>query len=220
LNLNSIPRIYPIIDTATLARLSYGWMDAAAALLEGGARIVQFRHKDFWNREVFAQVSEIARLCRASGAILIVNDRSDYAALLRTGVHLGQDDLSPGDARRVSGSDAIIGLSTHNLTQLDEARNEPVDYVALGPIFGTASKERPDPQVGVEGLRAMRASANRPLVAIGGINRQNAVSCWNAGADSVAVIGDIFPSPCTHTSLRARMEEWVALGETAPRITT
>ncbi len=180
-------------------------------MLDGGARILQFRHKSFWNREVFAQAQEIAALCRSVDAPLIVNDRADYARLLNAGVHLGQDDLLPADARTVIGRDAIVGFSTHSPAQMGAAQSEPVDYVAFGPVFTTASKERPDPTVGIEGLRSAHAINSKPLVAIGGITRDNASLCWNAGADSVAVIGDLLPHTCTHQTLRERMEDWLKL---------
>jgi thiamine-phosphate pyrophosphorylase len=184
---------------------------AAAALLQGGAGIIQFRHKGFWSREVFAQAEEIAALCADARTPFVVNDRADYAMLLRSGLHLGQDDLLPADARRVIGDAATIGFSTHNVDQMRAAGSEPVDYVAFGPVFTTASKERPDPTVGVEGLRAVRALTLRPLVAIGGITRENASICWSVGADSVAVIADLIPGACTARTMRDRMEEWLRL---------
>ena len=206
-----LPRVYPILDTATLGRVGFDAIHAAAALLEGGARILQFRHKAFWNRQVFAQAQEIGGLCREAGARFIVNDRADYASLINAGVHLGQEDLLPADARTVIGPEAIIGFSTHNPDQMRAAQSEPVDYVAFGPVFPTASKERPDPTVGPAMLRAVRALTARPLVAIGGITRENASLGWSAGADSVAVIADLFPAPCSDQALRNRMIEWLEL---------
>jgi thiamine-phosphate pyrophosphorylase len=180
-------------------------------LIEGGAKILQFRHKAFWSRDTFAQAETIAALCREAHALFIVNDRADYAALLGAGLHLGQDDLSPADARRVVSRDAITGLSTHNAEQMRAADREPVDYLAFGPVFGTRSKDRPDPAVGIESLRDGRALTRKPLVAIGGITRDNASICWRAGADSVAVIADLFPLSCTKGTLRNRMTEWQSL---------
>lgn len=206
-----LPRVYPIVDTATLEHLSFNPVHAAAALLEGGARILQFRHKAFWSREVFAQAEEIAALCRDASASFVVNDRADYAALLHADLHLGQDDLLPADARLVTGNTATIGFSTHNPDQMRAAESEPVDYVAFGPVFTTASKERPDPTVGIAGLRTVRSLTQKPLVAIGGITRDNASMCWSAGADSVAIIADLLPSPCTHRTMRDRMAEWLRL---------
>jgi thiamine-phosphate pyrophosphorylase len=206
-----LPRVYPILDTASLARLSIDPVQAAAALLEGGARILQLRHKGFWSREVFAQAEEIAALCRDASASFVVNDRADYALLLHAGLHLGQDDLLPADARIVVGSAPVIGFSTHNPEQMLAAAAEPVDYAAFGPVFTTASKERPDPTVGIAGLRTVRGLTEKPLVAIGGISRDNARLCWSAGADSVAVIADMLPIPCTQRTLRDRMAEWLRL---------
>jgi thiamine-phosphate pyrophosphorylase len=206
-----LPRVYPIVDTTSVARAYFDPVRAATALLEGGARILQFRHKGFWSGDVFAQAQEIAALCRSVDATLIVNDRADYAGSLHAGVHLGQDDLLPEDARTVIGSGSIIGFSTHNPIQMRAAQTEPVDYVAFGPVFTTASKERPDPTVGIAGLRTAHAINSKPLVAIGGITRENASLCWDAGADSVAVISDLLPYPCTHRTLRERMEEWLTL---------
>lgn len=208
-----LPRVYPIVDTAALSRFSdYNPVEFAGTLLSGGARILQLRHKGFWSREVFIQAGEIAKLCRETSALFVVNDRADYAALLDAGVHLGQEDLLPRDARVVVG-ERVIGFSTHNADQMRAAESEPADYVAFGPIFGTASKDRPDPTVGIEGLRAVRAMTELPLVAIGGITIENARMCWDAGADSVAVIGGMMPNPCTARAVRARMEEWVRAAE-------
>lgn len=180
-------------------------------MLEGGARILQYRHKGFWSRDVFAQAGEIARLCRDAGASFVVNDRSDYASVLGAGVHLGQEDLPPEDARRVVGPGAVVGFSTHNPDQMLAAQSEPVDYIAFGPIFATVSKDRPDPCVGIGGLGLARSLTAKPLVAIGGITRANASLCWDAGADSVAVIADLYPAPCSNRSLRDRMIEWQQL---------
>jgi thiamine-phosphate pyrophosphorylase len=208
-----LPRVYPILDTATLDRLAFDPFLAAEACLEGGARILQLRHKDFWSREIFHLAHRLATLCREAGARFIINDRADCAMLLGSGLHLGQEDLTPADARHVVGPHALLGFSTHTSTQMSEAADEPVDYVAFGPVFGTTSKQRADPTVGLDGLRTARALTLRPLVAIGGITRQNASVCWQAGADSVALISDIFTMPCSRQALRHRMAEWQKLGE-------
>ena len=206
-----LPRVYPILDTASLARIGFDPVRAAAALLDAGAGILQFRHKAFWSRDVFAQAERIAALCRETGARFIVNDRADYAHLLCAGLHLGQEDLLPADARKVIGPDAMVGFSTHNPEQMRAAEFEPVDYVAFGPVFTTASKDRPDPTVGPAAIEAVRALTARPLVAIGGITRVNAHACWNAGADSVAIIADLLPAECTESTIRERMKEWLGL---------
>lgn len=180
-------------------------------MLEGGAQILQFRHKAFWSRDIFAQAAKIADLCRQANATFVVNDRADYANILQAGLHLGQEDLLPEDARRVVGPETIIGFSTHNAEQMRTAALEPVDYVAFGPVFTTASKQRPDPTVGLETLRQVRALTDRPLVAIGGITVATAASCWSAGADSVAVIAALLPSPCTPASIRECISTWIGL---------
>jgi len=145
---------------------------------------------------------------RAAGATLVVNDRADLAKLFGAALHLGQDDLLPTIARRVVGPDTTVGFSTHNEAQLRDACTESADYLALGPIFGTATKENPDPTVGLDELRRLRPISSRPLVAIGGITRTNAIQVIEAGADSVAVIGDLFPED---DNIRARTEEWIRL---------
>jgi thiamine-phosphate pyrophosphorylase len=123
-----------------------------------------------------------------------MNDRADLClAAGFDGVHVGQEDLSPEGARRVIGLDLILGVSTHNPEQLREADWSFVDYIAFGPVFATSSKENPDPVVGISGVRQARALTSKPLVAIGGITRQNARSVIDAGADSVAVISDLLP---------------------------
>lgn len=205
-----LPRVYPILDTASLDRYSIRWIDAARALLDGGAEILQFRHKAFWGRDVLETAEEIAKLCGAAGVPFVINDRADYAAMLAAALHVGQDDLSPTDARRVIGESTQLGFSTHTPEQMRAAQSEPVDYVAFGPIFGTASKDRPDPCVGISGLAGARQLTALPLVAIGGITLENAPSCWDAGADSVAIIAGLLPSPCTPEAVRARMEAWQA----------
>jgi thiamine-phosphate pyrophosphorylase len=206
-----LPRVYPILDTESLARRSVALEVAAAAFLEGGAQILQIRHKQHWSRDFFETARTLARLCREAGSTLVVNDRADFAILLDAALHVGQDDLSPRDARRLMGPDAIIGYSSHNIKQLCEAGGEPVDYVALGPIFTTASKQNPDPVTGLEEIRRCRALIEKPLVAIGGITLENASDAWKAGADSVAVIAGLLPETATAQSLRERMEQWQLL---------
>jgi thiamine-phosphate pyrophosphorylase len=206
-----LPRVYPILDTGAFAAREFSLTRAAAAWLEGGAEILQLRHKQHWGRAVFDAARDIARMCREAGALFIVDDRADIAMLLEAGLHIGQDDLSPRDARRLLGSDAVIGFSSHNAPQVCAAGGEPVDYVAFGPVFPTASKRNPDPVTGIEALKECRALVEKPLVAIGGITRETAAGVWAAGADSVAVIGDLLPAELTSVTLRQRMEEWQRL---------
>jgi len=199
---------YPILDTETAARHGVAPVDAAARILEAGARLLQFRHKGFFSRDIFHQAREIAALCQTANAQFVINDRADVARLLSAAVHLGQDDLSPADARCVLGDGLSIGFSTHNEAQLRAAATQPADYVALGPIFVTSSKLNPSPVVGLDELRRLRPLTERPLVAIGGITRANARSVIEAGANSVAVIGDLFPED---GNVRQRVEEWISL---------
>jgi len=127
---------------------------------------------------------------------LIMNDRSDLClAAGFDGVHVGQDDLSPESVRKIIGPDRWLGVSTHNPDQLREADLTSADYLAIGPVFATSSKDKPDPVVGLEGVRRARALTRKPLVAIGGITRANAASVIEAGADSVAVISDLLREP-------------------------
>jgi len=183
-------------------------------MLEGGARMLQFRHKGHFSRAVFTEAARMAQMCLAAGALFVVNDRADIAALLDAALHVGQDDLLPRDARKVLPARLGLGLSTHNEAQLREACEEPVDYVALGPIFATHSKDNPDPVVGLKELQRLRAIANKPLVAIGGITRERALAALHAGADAVAVIRDLIPEQHTKRALRARTEEWLQLLKT------
>jgi len=203
-----LPSFYPILDTETAARRSVDVIDAAAQILNGGAQILQFRHKGFWSRGIFKTLEQVAKLCRSAGVLFVVNDRADLARLVGGALHLGQDDLPPSAARRIIGAETILGYSTHNEAQLRAAAEEPADYLALGPIFGTASKTNPDPTVGLEGLRSLRPLTTRPLVAIGGITRENAHAVLEAGADSVAVIGDLFPED---GNIARRVREWITI---------
>ena len=204
----TLPRIYPILDSQSLASRGLTMESAATALLEGGARILQIRHKEHWDRRLYESAKAVARFCKQAGATFVIDDRADFALLLGAALHVGQTDLPPGDARRVMGDSAVIGHSTHNEAQLRAAAGEPVDYLAIGPIFGTGSKRNPDPVVGVEELARLRTVAQKPLVAIGGITLQNAASVLQAGADSVAVIAGLMPLNSTARTLREGMEEW------------
>jgi thiamine-phosphate pyrophosphorylase len=207
----SLPVFYPILDTQVLTRLGLGVEVAAEAILEGGAQILQFRHKGLYSREWWERVQRVAELCSRTGAIFVVNDRPDVALLLDAACHVGQEDLPPEVVRRLLGPALFLGYSTHNRQQLLDGLEQPVDYLALGPVFATYSKENPDSVVGVEDFAAASALTVLPLVAIGGITRTNCLQVLGAGADSVAVISDLYPEPCTYAALRARTEEWLQL---------
>jgi thiamine-phosphate pyrophosphorylase len=206
-----LPPFYPILDADLLNLRGIAVVAAAEALLEAGARILQFRHKSFLSRKAFEEASRISELCRSGGVLFVVNDRADVAMLLNAGLHLGQDDLAPADARKILPAPNIIGFSTHNEQQLRAGDTEPVDYLAIGPIFATGSKLNPDPVVGVDRLRNLRLLTQKPLVAIGGITRELARQVFDAGADSVAIIGDLYSAP----SLRERAKEWIAISDDA-----
>lgn len=163
---------------------------------------MQLREKHRSPREFYREAEDALKLARARGARVIINDRADIALALRAdGVHLGQDDLSPEAARRLLGSGAIIGFSTHNLEQAREAARLPVDYIAIGPLFPTSSKDNPDAVVGLDVLsRVRRVTGTIPLVAIGGINHENALQALASGADSVAIISHLLSQPSQITS--------------------
>lgn len=206
-----LPRLYPILDTAALRVRRCSTVEAVEAMLEAGIEILQFRHKEHFSRRVFVDADRAAGLCREAGVHFVVDDRADIALMLDAGLHIGQNDLEPARARAILGGDRKLGFSTHNENQLRASEAEPCDYVALGPVFATASKRNPDPVLGVGELKRLRPLTSRPLVAIGGMRRANAPEAIAAGADSVAVIGDLLPDLCTRASIRQRTEEWVRL---------
>jgi thiamine-phosphate pyrophosphorylase len=186
-----LPRLYPLTDR-TLSNLTHA--EQTRRLIAGGARLIQIREKHATPAAFYEAAREALGIARACGAKIIINDRADIALALRAdGVHFGQDDLPTEAARGLLGDDAIIGVSTHNIEQAQRAARLPVSYIAIGPIFHTSSKENPDPVVGLDGLRQVRASipAHIPLVAIGGITEENAREVIAAGADSIAVISAV-----------------------------
>jgi thiamine-phosphate pyrophosphorylase len=189
-----LPKIYPITD-AKLSGTSH--LEQVKALLAGGARMIQIRDKNMSSRELFGTVEGCQALMRDHGAKLIVNDRVDIAmALGADGVHLGQDDLPPTEARKLLSPGTIIGFSTHSVEQAIEAMKLPVDYIAAGPIFQTLSKSDSEPVIGLAGLEKIReAIGDLPLVAIGGINLNNCRDVFSAGADSVAMISALVSQP-------------------------
>jgi thiamine-phosphate pyrophosphorylase len=181
--------LYPIVGD-TEARSA---IDLADQLIGVGLPLLQLRLKEHSTREIVDVAREIRKRTRDAGVDFIVNDRVDVAALVEAdGVHLGQHDLPPVEARKIFGPRAIIGFSTHDHQQLAEALGDPsLDYVAYGPIFATASKVNPDPVRGVDDLRSAARDCTLPLVAIGGIDASNIAAVVGAGADAAAVIGAI-----------------------------
>ena len=164
-------------------------------LLAGGVRLLQYRNKSGNARLMLEQARELKRIAGDQPA-LIMNDRADLCVLAGyDGVHLGQDDLSAEGARKVIGPDLWLGVSTHNPDQVAQADETSATYIAIGPVFATSSKERPDPVVGLDGVRHARSLTNKPLTAIGGITRDNCRDVIAAGADSVAVISDLLLEP-------------------------
>ncbi len=209
-----LPRLYPLVDTGLLAGRGFPVESFAEAILDAGARLLQLRHKGPYTRAGFSLALRLAALCESAGALFVVNDRADIARLAGAALHLGQDDLPAAAARTLLGPTAPVGLSTHNEAQLRAAAAEPVDYLALGPFFPTASKQNPDPVVGSAEFARLRRLTSRPLVAIGGITRVNALQAIAAGADSVAIISDLIPAELTARAVRARTEQWLQLLKT------
>jgi thiamine-phosphate pyrophosphorylase len=216
---NAFPRFYPIVDTALLDARGLDAVGVAEALVAAGARILQYRHKGEITQAKFDEAKRVARLCQAAQVQFVMNDRADFALLLardeagtahRAGVHLGQTDLPVAAARQVLGSEALIGYSTHNERQLRNAAGMQADYVALGPIFETGSKEKPDLVVGIENLSRWRKLVSCPLVAIGGITLEKAGETLARGADSVAVISAILGESSGIEEVARRAREWVA----------
>jgi thiamine-phosphate pyrophosphorylase len=186
-------RLHAIVDAEVAAASGWTPGDLASALLDGGARIVQVRGKRLGSGPLLDLCDTVVRLATPYGARVIVNDRADLARLSgAAGVHVGQGDLPPAEARAILGPDAIVGCSTHTVAQIETARTEPVSYVAIGPVFGTRTKDTGYEAVGLELVAAAaRLAAGRPVVAIGGITLDTAASVIAAGASAVAVIGDL-----------------------------
>jgi thiamine-phosphate pyrophosphorylase len=191
-----LPRLYPILDAGLLLQTGLSIEDFARELREAGIRFLQYRDKEATDEVVLQRAAILRSIFPSSDSCLILNDR---VSLVRAagfdGVHVGQQDQSPAEVRAKLGSDLLIGVSTHSEHQLISAGAGPADYVAIGPVFATLSKQVPDPVVGLEGVRTARLRTVKPLVAIGGINRANCAAVIESGADSVAVISDLIPGP-------------------------
>ncbi len=189
-----LPRIYPLTDVQ-LSGLSHA--DQIESLSLGGATLIQLREKQMPALQFYEQAKAAMGVATRGGLTIIINDRVDVAlAVGAHGVHLGQDDIPPEAARQLLGREAIIGYSTHNVDQAKSALDLPIDYLAVGPIFDTATKTGTSPTLGLEGLRGVRrVIGSVPLVAIGGISRANAGDVIAAGADSVAVISALLSDP-------------------------
>jgi thiamine-phosphate pyrophosphorylase len=199
-----LPPLYPIIDVDICALRGIDPLWLADACLIGGVRLLQVRQKgtDTGGAALLDIVRAIVAAARPHGATVIVNDRADIAAMAGAGgVHVGQDDLSPAEARAIIGGGGIIGISTHSPGQIDEALAGPADYIAVGPVFVTATKDTGyDPR----GLELVRRAAGRgkPVVAIGGITLATGGQVLSAGADSVAIISDLLADTDVTTRVR------------------
>jgi thiamine-phosphate pyrophosphorylase len=191
---SSLPRLYAIADAQVLAKHGIALAQFAAELRDAGVTLVQYRDKLTSPQQILSAASILRTAFAGTPCRLIMNDRADLAVLADfDGVHVGQGDLSPADARRVVGSQRIVGVSTHSEAQVQAADLTVADYIAIGPAFATGTKSDTEPVVGLEGIRRARALTRKPLVAIGGINRANARSVIEAGADSVAIISALLP---------------------------
>ncbi|MGA8503341.1 MAG: thiamine phosphate synthase [Candidatus Sulfotelmatobacter sp.] len=196
----SVPRLYAVVDAAFFPATE-DLAVFAEQLIDGGCSVLQYRNKLGNARMMLEQACELRKRSRARVPAphipkLIMNDRADLCLIAEfDGVHVGQDDLSSESVRRIIGPDRWLGVSTHNPEQVAEADKTSADYLAIGPVFSTSSKDRLDPVVGLDGVRRARQLTRKPLVAIGGITCANAASVIEAGADSVAVISDLLRDP-------------------------
>ena len=188
-----LPRLYVILDAALL---TVPETECAQKLVDAGVRLLQYRNKAASARELFERAKRLSSALVPRGVTFLVNDRADIAwAAEATGVHVGQEDLGAEAARSVVGKERLLGVSTHNLDQFEDAAASSADYVAIGPVFSTSTKANPDPLVGLEMIRRIRPLTNKPIVAIGGITLERASEVIQAGADSLAVISDILLAP-------------------------
>lgn len=210
-----LPSLYAILDVDAVVARGWAPADVCRAWLAGGVRVIQLRAKALPTGDFLALADACAALCRGAGARFIINDRADIAVMCGAdGVHVGQDDLPVADVRRIAGPSAIVGLSTHTDAQVVEAVGEPVSYLAIGPVFGTRTKDTGHEAVGLDAVRRAALAAHTagvPLVAIGGITLSRAAEVRAAGADSLAVVSDLLDAPDEH-GLEARAREWIRAG--------
>jgi len=191
----SLPRLYAVLDAGVAAARGWDALDLGRAFLDGGARLIQLRAKSSDLRAVLTLAESLVRLAEPAHAQVIVNDRADVARLAgAAGVHVGQDDLEPADARAIIGDSGLVGLSTHTPDQIDAAAAAPIDYLAIGPVFDTITKDTGYAAVGLARVRHAAERSQRPVVAIGGITLETAPAVIAAGASAVAVISDLVAS--------------------------
>ena len=209
--LTALPsRLYAVCDAEVCTKAGWTLPDFAAACMDGGATLLQVRAKHTPSRTFLNDTEQIMRRAAAAQATVIVNDRADIARLAGAhGVHVGQDDLTPAAVRHLVGAHALVGLSTHTAEQLAAAMREPVQYVAVGPVFGTATKDTGYLPVGLPAVREAASVArdtHMPVVAIGGITLALAPDVLDAGASAVAVITDILVGNDPAARVRAFLE--------------
>jgi thiamine-phosphate pyrophosphorylase len=197
-------KVYPI-RVVRLSGLSLA--EQVELLIQGWATLILLREKHSSPREFFLQAQAAIEVARPHGVRIIINDRVDIALAVRAdGVHLGQDDMPPKAARELLGEEALIGFSTHSPAQAIKASTLPIDYLAIGPIFPTSSKNDPDPIVGLAGLEQVRkALGDLPLVAIGGIFSENIQTVLSEGATCAAVISAVLADPLGIPSATKRL---------------
>jgi thiamine-phosphate pyrophosphorylase len=170
--------------------------ECAQSLADAGVRLLQYRNKSASSRKLFDSAKKLSAQLRPRGVSFVVNDRADVAALVdATGIHVGQQDLSVENVRRVVGPSKWVGVSTHNREQFERAAATSADYIAVGPVYSTSTKTNPDPVIGIDFIRMVRTLTDKPIVAIGGITLDRASEVIRAGADSIAVISDILLAP-------------------------
>jgi thiamine-phosphate pyrophosphorylase len=187
-----------------------------SAALRGGVDIVQLREKSLPRREIELAAQTFRRHSDAHSALFVVNDDPDLArACDADGVHVGQDDMSPGEARAALGADAIIGLSTHSEDQIAASAKEPVDHISVGPIWETPTKEG-RPAVGLELISHAAAHAPHPFFAIGGIDASNAARVIGAGAERICVVRAICDAEDPTAAAEELRQSFAPLGEVAP----
>ena len=195
-----------------------GWRpaDLACAFMDGGARCVQIRAKDLASDRFLELCDRIVEVAHPYGTVVIVNDRPDLAMMAHAaGVHVGQDDLPPAQVRNLMGAGAVVGFSTHTSGQIERAAQEPISYIAIGPVFGTRTKDTGYTAVGLAQVtEAANRSKGLPVVAIGGITLDSAASVWEAGASSVAVISDLLEG----RDPAARVRAYLRMAATVTRI--
>jgi len=208
-----LPRLYVILDAALL---TIPETDYARQLVDAGVRLLQYRNKTASSRDLLVSSKRLSAELVPRGVTFVVNDRADVAALAgASGVHVGQEDLGVEEARAIVGPSKLVGVSTHNRAQFEQAAATSADYIAVGPIFSTSTKSNPDPAVGTEFIRQVRSLTDKPIVAIGGITLERASEVVRAGADSVAVISDILGA----REPGARAGRYVEMLETANHAT-